>query len=91
MTNYDLIKSFRNGATSGDGSHLYIRGNDLYNYKTVIAHRDEEGNMHLNIRWYSRTTTTLQNYCKKIFGSLIVEEYEGPECTKQNYGVGKLM
>lgn len=86
MTNEDLIRAFKNGSTKGIASHLYIKGNDLINYSTVIAFRDENGKFHLNIRKYKSSTSKIQNYCKHILDTDIVEEYEGPSCYLWNGG-----
>lgn len=84
MTNFDLIKEFNNGATRGVASHLYIKGNELVNYSTVIAWRDANGGIHLNKRKYSTTTSKIQSkiacYCN------VVEEYDGEPCYYWNYG-----
>ena len=77
MTNHDLIKEFRDGATKGIAGHLYIKGNELINYSTVIAYRDDNGKFHLNIQYYLRTTSKIQNCCKHILDTDIIEEYEG--------------
>lgn len=42
MKNIDLIRKFAQGAMYGTGSNLYIAGNDLVNYKTIIASRVPE-------------------------------------------------
>lgn len=86
MTNYELIKKFKNGATKGVSGHLYIKGNELINYSTVIAYRDENNKFHLNTKKYSRTTTTIQNDCRYVLDRDIVEEYEGESCHLWNYG-----
>lgn len=86
MTNYELIKKFKSGATKGIAGHLYIKGNELINYSTVIAYRDENGKFHLNIHSYSRTTAKIQNYCKYILDTDIIEEYEGERAYLWNAG-----
>lgn len=73
MTNRDLIKEFKNGATKGVASHLYIKGDELINYSTVIAYR-KDGKFYLNSRKYSQSTSKIQNYCREILD--IAEEYE---------------
>ena len=86
MTNYELIKKFKDGATKGIAGHLYIKGDELINYSTVIADRDENGKFHLNTQYYSRTTTKIQNDCKYILDEDIVEEYEGEHTYLWNGG-----
>ena len=73
MTTIDLVKSFANGATSGNTglSQYYggtitrasIRNDILYSYRTPIAKRTSEGII-LNKRKYSSTTSKLQNYIR---------------------------
>ena len=73
MTTIDLVKSFANGATSGNtGPSQYYDGtvqrasiiNDiLFSYRTPIAKRTNEGII-LNKRKYSSTTSKLQNYIR---------------------------
>ena len=86
MTNYELIRKFRDGATRGIAGHLYIKGDELINYSTVIAYRDENGKFHLNVQYYSRTTSKIQNYCKTLLDTNIIEEYEGDRCYLWNAG-----
>ena len=73
MTTIDLVKSFANGATSGNtGPSQYYDGtitrasiidNILYSYTTPIAKRTNNGII-LNKRKYSSTTSKLQNYIR---------------------------
>lgn len=86
MTNYELIRKFKNGATKGIAGHLYIKGDELINYSTVIAYRDENGKFHLNTQYYSRTTSKIQNDCKTLLDTDIVEEYEGNSTYLWNAG-----
>lgn len=74
MKNVDLIRKFRNGATSGKCGNLKIIGNCLINYSTIIAQRVENG-IKLNTRKYSRTTSIIQNTIKNECN--VVEEYIG--------------
>ncbi len=39
MKNYELAYGFVKGATTGQGSHMYIHGSTLYSYSKVIAIR----------------------------------------------------
>jgi len=86
MTNYELIKEFKKGATKGIAGHLYIKGNELINYSTIIAYRDDNGKFHLNVKKYSRTTSKIQNYCKYVLDTDIIEEYEGERAYLWNGG-----
>lgn len=83
MSNEELIRKFRDGAIKGISSHLYIKGNELINYSTVIAYRCN-GKFYLNNRKYSRSTSKIQNYCRSILD--IAEEYEGEGCYLWNCG-----
>ena len=87
MTNQDLIKKFVNGGTKGIASHLYIRGNELINYSTVLAIRTDEG-FKVNTRKYSRTTGKIQSTLKFEIAQANkkIEEYEGEPCYYWNYG-----
>jgi hypothetical protein len=70
----DLISGFCEGWKSGKGSNLVIEGQDLINYNTVIAHRDQENNqMLINERHYSSTTTRNTNLVREY------SKYEGLE------------
>ena len=72
MKNIDLIRKFTQGATDGVGSNLYIAGNDLVNYTTIIASR-VPGGVRLNARRYSMTTTRVQNVIRKECN--VISEY----------------
>lgn len=67
----ELISSFVNGSTSGQGSNLYIDGNRLVNYSTVIAIRTDKGII-LNCTKYSMTTSRNQNLIR-YYGNVIQE------------------
>lgn len=86
MTNYELVRKFRDGATKGIAGHLYIKGDELINYSTVIAYRDDNGKFHLNVKKYSRTTSKIQQDCKYLLDTDIVEEYEGERTYLWNAG-----
>ena len=86
MTNENVIREFKRGATKGMACHLYIKGNELINYSTVLAFRDENGGFHVNTRKYSSTTSKIQNYILSILADEIVEKYEGESCYYWNYG-----
>lgn len=68
FSNEDLIRRFSNGYTSGRSfsGNLYIEGDKLINYWTTIAKRNEEGNVVLNSDKYSRTTSKIQGYIRRI-------------------------
>ena len=90
MTNQELIRNFVNGATRGIASHLYIRGNELVNYSTVLAKRitDENGNVKflMNIKRYSVSTSKIQNYLRAELTGENVEYFEGENCYYWNMG-----
>lgn len=79
MTISELVKEFNNGATYGTASNKRVRieGNTLINYDTIIAIRHKDNTIELNKKYYSRTTSKLQNliryYCN------VTNEYEGKD------------
>ena len=83
MTTIDLVKSFANGATSGNtGPSQYyngtvqrasIIGDILYSYTTPIAKRTNDGII-LNKSKYSSTTSKLQNYIRNYTN--VIDEVE---------------
>ena len=73
MTNKEFIKYWNNGATGGRSGHLRIEGENLINYDTIIATK-VEGGISLNSRYYSNTTSKIQNLIRGICN--VVEEYE---------------
>ena len=84
----DVIRMFNYGATKGIASHLYIKGNKLINYDTVIAYRDNEGRIFLNVKKYTASTSKIQELCKKVFDNMY--EYEGEDFIKLEAGVPKI-
>jgi len=72
-TTKEIVESFVNGWTdegaSASGGRLYVEGKNycqvLINYSTVIALRDDFGNIWINDQVYSKTTTKHQNRLKK--------------------------
>lgn len=70
MPNYDLIKRFTEGDIKGKGSNLYIEGNNLVNYQTVIATRRGEVVILCNHN-YSPTTGKNQSYVRNHSTKLI--------------------
>lgn len=75
MKNKDLIYNFIIGYSEGKGSNLYIEGDCLVNYSTVIAKRSPEGLL-LNARKYSVTTSKNQTYIRQIAKELGIEPIE---------------
>lgn len=74
MKNIDVIKAFRNGATSGRTKNLKIDGNFLMNYNTCIAEREvlsTHSEYTLNMTKYSQSTTTIQNQMQREFDDVI--------------------
>lgn len=66
MKNIDLIKAFQDGATTGKShtDNLYIKGDNLINYSTVLATR-VNGGIVMNTHKYSVTTSKIQTYIKR--------------------------
>lgn len=64
MKNLDVIKMFVNGETKGKTKNLYIEGNNLINYTTIIAKRTSNG-FKVNSTKYSQSTSTIQNALKR--------------------------
>lgn len=73
MKNRELIRAFANGARCGVGSNLYIVGDDLINYGTIIVSRCR-GGVKLNATHYSVTTSTNQNMIRDLCN--VIEEYK---------------
>ena len=73
----DLIVEFNKGAWKGKASSVHIEGCRLYSYNTIIAIRVPHGIL-LNEKWYSMTTTRLQNRLKAKSNVLFTfpSEYE---------------
>lgn len=64
MKNIDIIKKFVNGETKGKTTNLYIQGDSLINYSTIIAKRTDKGFL-VNSTKYSQSTSTIQNALKR--------------------------
>ena len=64
MKNIDVIKLFVNGATKGKTKNLFIDGDNLINYSTIIAKRTNSG-FEVNSTKYSVSTSTIQNALKR--------------------------
>lgn len=86
MSNKEVIRAFGRGATKGLACHLYIKGNELINYDTVLAWRDENGGFHVNIRKYRVSTSKIQSQILYELDTKIVEKYEGKSCTYWDSG-----
>ena len=74
MRNKDVVSDFINGYDGSVGSNLYINGNTLVNYQTIIAIRIPEGII-LNKDFYSNTTSVHQNQLRRE-GNILCEVYE---------------
>lgn len=76
MRNKEVVRSFVNGAEKGRGSNLYIEGDKLINYSTVIAKR-QGSKILINKKHYSKTTSTHQNRLKRFSNNYeLVSEQE---------------
>lgn len=77
MKNDQLIKNFVQGATIGKSTtgNLYIAGNNLINYSTVIATR-KENKIYLNKNHYSQTTSKIQNMIRRSVNAIEITESE---------------
>ena len=67
MNQRDLIHRFKDGATKGTASNMFIRGNTIYSYGThfPLAHRYDWGYL-LNGDTYSVSTSRHQSECRRI-------------------------
>ena len=63
----ELVLNYISGGNMGQasGGRLRIEGDDLINYSTVIATRDNNGEIILNGERYSRSTTRHQNVIRR--------------------------
>ena len=66
MKVYDVVKRYFNGMSNGNGSNIRIDGNRLVQYSTTIVTQNADGTYTLNARYYSVTTSKVQNYCRQI-------------------------
>jgi len=75
MKNDQIIKNFVEGATIGKNTtgNLFISGNNLINYSTVIAKR-KNNKIYLNINHYSQTTSKIQNMIRKSINVIEITE-----------------
>ena len=65
MKNIEVIKLFVNGEVKGRTKNLFIKGNNLINYSTIIAKRTDKGLIEVNNTKYSQSTSTIQNALKR--------------------------
>jgi len=81
MSISELVQNFGRGATRGTASNKRVRidGNKLINYDTIIALRNNDGTIQLNIRKYSRTTSKLQGLIKHYTN--VTTEFYGDNAT----------
>lgn len=63
--NIDVVNAFINGESKPKTKNLRIEGDKLFNYNTVIAERDCNGRILVNVTKYSRSTSTIQNMLMK--------------------------
>jgi hypothetical protein len=77
MKNDQLIKNFVEGATIGKSTtgNLFISGNNLVNYSTVIATR-KENKIYLNKDHYSQTTSKIQNKIRSVVNIIEITEQQ---------------
>lgn len=78
MKNIEVIQNFINGETKSKTAHLYIEGENLVNYSTVIARRIN-GTIYLNATKYSQTTSTIQNMIRRETPSRLLVEVTANE------------
>ena len=65
MKNIEVIKLFVNGEVKVRTKNLFIKGNNLINYSTIIAKRTDKGLIEVNNTKYSQSTSTIQNALKR--------------------------
>ena len=63
MKNIDVIKGFINGEVKAKTKNLYIEGDNLINYSTIIATRNN--GFKVNSTKYSQSTSTIQNALRR--------------------------
>jgi hypothetical protein len=73
MNNRDVAAEFVNGATSGEGSHMYIRGSVLYSYGEhfPLAFRGQDGKLYYNGERYSNSTSKQQSHFRMVARNFI--------------------
>lgn len=74
MKNLDVIKNFINGEAKGKTKNLYIEGNNLINYYTIIATRNN--GFKVNSTKYSQSTSTIQNALRRELTNMGIEYEE---------------
>lgn len=71
-TNKEVLKAFEQGKTGVKSKNVYIKetqfGKVLYNYKTPLAYRNNNGNIYVGDKKYSSSTSAIQNdiYGKRV-------------------------
>lgn len=78
MKNIEVIRTFVNGGTKAKTKNLHIDGDKLINYNTCIAVR-KSGNIVINNKKYSVTTSKIQNMLRREIPSYKVQEVETEE------------
>lgn len=80
MKNHELANEFSNGATKGDGSHLFIDGDAIYSYgyHFPIAYRLKDGNYLFNKDGYSISTSRHKNYVKNAIENVSIQIFQVP-------------
>jgi Cu/Ag efflux protein CusF len=73
MNKKDLFLAFLRGDTKGRASNLEIVGNNLFNWKTVIARRQGKKVL-LNTTYYSPTTKKNTTILRKLIPSSRIVE-----------------
>lgn len=79
--NVDVLKAFVMGDSSPESKNLYIAGDNLVNYTTVIAKRDRVGRdvkkIYINTTKCSATTSKILGQLKQIAPAVLLSEYVG--------------
>mgnify|MGYP000982306598 CR=1 FL=1 len=78
MKNIEVIETFINGGNKAKTANLYIDGENLVNYSTVIAHRINN-RIYLNSTKYSQTTSRIQNMIRNNTPSRLLIEVNSNE------------
>jgi len=90
MNNKDFIREFIKGTRQYNAyCHLGYKGNQLWNYSTVLCKIDRENKTaKFNCRKYSSTTSRIQSaLCRELESAgFTIEKYEGDRATMWNWG-----
>lgn len=80
----DVVKAFNRGEKYGKASNgrVRIENNYLINFDTIIATRTSQGIL-LNNRYYSRTTSKLQNMIRANCN--VIREFQGEKANFNPY------